>query len=224
MSNPLSSDWLDTVTDRVPDEGDQILIREAVASARTGAFRLAVIGAWLAAAESLKRRFQELAQSDAEAGRVMAEVDQRENSQRSVDRFLVGKAHDYGLTSVVEDHALRALYEARNVFGHPYTEQPTEDDVRGAIASAVDHLLSKPLLMRHRFVREEIARITQRRGWLSDSPITVRTRVNFALGRVDPSIHAYFFTSLIRAADSQFEDIEFLEVCSPAVSSGFSKA
>ena len=142
---------------------------------------------------------------------MMAEVDRREKSQRSVDGFLVDKALDYGLTSVVEAHALRALYEARNIFGHPYTEQPTKDDVRGAIASAVDHLLSKPLLLRHRFVQEEIARITQRRGWLSDSPITVRRRVEFALGRVDPSMHAYLFTSLIRAADSQFEDTEFLE-------------
>lgn len=211
MSNPLSSDWLESVADRVPDERDRVLIREVVASARAGAYRLAVIGAWLAAAESLKRRFQDLAQSDSEAGLVMAKVERRESSQRSVDRFLVDKAHEYGLTSVVETHALQALYEARNIFGHPYTEQPTEDDVRGAIASAVDHLLSKPLLLRHSFVREEIARIIQRRGLLSDSPIAVRRRVDLALGRVDPSIHGYLFTGLLRAADSQFEDVEFLE-------------
>ena len=210
MPTPLPPDWLQTFVDRVPDERDQILIRESVASARTGALRLAVVGAWLAVAESLKRRFEELAQSDSEAGRVIAGIREREDSQRSVDGFLVTEAHKYGLTSVVEDHALRRLYEARNIFGHPYSGQPTEDDVRGAVASAVDHLLSKPLRLRHRFVDEEVGRITGRRGWLSDSQLAVTRRVNFVLGRIDPEVHGYLFTRLTRAAESRFEDVEFL--------------
>ena len=210
MDNPLSSDWLDTIVERVPDERDQVLIRESVAAARTSAFRLAVVGAWLAVAESLKRRFQELAQSDTEAGRITKEVGEREKKQRSVDGFLVGKAHEYGLTSVVEDHALRALFEARNIFGHPYAEQPTEDDVRSAIASAVEHLLSKPLLLGHRFADEEIERITDRAGWLGDSWIAVRKRVDFALGRIDPAIRGYLFVGIIRSSESRFHDVDFL--------------
>ncbi len=209
MPSPLPSDWLQTFVDRVPDERDQVLIRESVASARAGAFRLAVVGAWLAVAESLKRRFGELAQSDSEAGLVMTGIRKREDSQQSVDGFLVKEAHRYGLTSVVEDHALHYLYDARNIFGHPYSEQPTEEDVRGAVASAVDHLLSKPLLLRHRFVDDEIARITGRGGWLSDSQLAVKGRVDVVLGRIDPEVHVYLFTTLIRAAESQFEDIEF---------------
>src|SRR5690606_31838834 len=100
--------------------------------AGAGAFRLAVVGAWLSVAESLKRRFEELAPTDTEAGRVVKGVREREDQQKSVDRYLVQQAHGYGMTSVVENQALEHLLETRNVFAHPYSEQPTAEDVRSS--------------------------------------------------------------------------------------------
>src|SRR5690606_11329879 len=85
-------------------------------------------------------------------------------------------------------------------------EQPTVEDVRSSVAKAVQHLLSKPLLLRHRFVSDEIERVATRAGWIGDSSAAVRQRVEVVLRRTDPAVHFDLVNGLMRAVEPKLED------------------
>lgn len=206
-ASTFSLAWESALVARIADESDRVLVSESISAARNGAFRLAIIGAWLAAAESLKRRFVELSQIDSEAGKVLSRIREREETQKAVDRTLLERAHAYGMTSVAENSALEHLMDTRNIFAHPYTEQPTEEDVRAAIVSVVEHLLEKPLLLRHRFIADETARILTREGWIGDSREAVNQRIDVMFRRVDPGVLPSFVPILVRQIEPTFDDL-----------------
>lgn len=207
----FSPEWESALLSRVPADSDHVLLAEAVAAARSGAHRLAVIGAWLGVAESLKRRFTELSQVDSEAGKIVSRIRELEEGQRSIDRYLLTQGHEYGMTTVAEHNALEHLMGGRNLFAHPYSEQPTEEDTRAAIVSAVEHFLEKPLLLRDRFVDDEVLRILTREGWIGDSIEAVNQRIDIVLRRVDPSVLPRFIPSLVRQVEPTFDDPDVWE-------------
>jgi hypothetical protein len=118
--------------EKVVNAEDRVLLEEASRCLDTGAFRMAYIAVWLACAESMKRKFNDLASSDSEAAKVKGGVEEREANKQSVDGYLLKKARDYGLVSPSDHDVLTQIYGRRCVFGHPYEQSPLPEVVVGA--------------------------------------------------------------------------------------------
>ena len=108
------------------DAQDNALFYEAVETGKVGALRASYIMIWLACAESLKRRFREAQVRDSTAGRIVGEVDNLEQQQRAVDKFLLGRSHDYGFLSDSALTVLTHIYEMRCIYGHYPTKRPLQ--------------------------------------------------------------------------------------------------
>jgi hypothetical protein len=80
---------LDPYIADVLDDQDRELLEEASAALEAGASRIAYIGVWLAVAESLRRKFVELAPRDDVAGRHLRDIEIREGQHKAVDVMLI---------------------------------------------------------------------------------------------------------------------------------------
>lgn len=148
---------LDELTLRCRDEKARLYIREAVASYRVGAFRSAIVGAWIAVCFDLIEKLRELAL----AGDKEAEIHVRdlETTRRTGDlsralkfeRELLNLAKDkFELLSPLEFVDLERLQADRNRCAHPsltadeQAYSPSAELARLHIHSAVTHLLQHP--------------------------------------------------------------------------------
>lgn len=155
MASPLSD--LDELVLRCRDEKAKGYIAEAVASYRAGAFRSAIVAAWIAACFDIIEKLRELALSgDKEAEK---QVEDLEKTRRSADltkalkfeREILELARDkFELISHLEFIDLDRLQADRNRCAHPSLiseEQaylPSAELARVHIHAAVTHLLQHP--------------------------------------------------------------------------------
>ena len=93
---------LDPFLEEVLSDEDRVLFEEAAKAARVAAPRAAHLMIWLSCAESLKRKFREMAPRDGEAARISGEIAQRETNHKAVDKYLLQKAKEYGLVTDLE--------------------------------------------------------------------------------------------------------------------------
>jgi hypothetical protein len=155
MASPLED--LDELILRCRDDRAKVYIAEAVASYRAGAFRSAIVAAWIAVCFDVIEKLRELALAgDSEAEK---QVQDLETTRRTNDvsralkfeRDLLDVAqHKFELLSPLERIDLERLQEDRNRCAHPsltsddqaYT--PSAELARLHIHSAVTHLLQHP--------------------------------------------------------------------------------
>lgn len=148
---------LDDLTLRCHDHRARSYMLEAIASYKAGAMRAAIISTWIAVAfDFIDKVIQLDQQGDAAAAEIAAEVRALQvahDVSRSLafERSILDRALDtLGLVSVSEYTDLRRLYEDRHRCAHPSMNaegeifQPTAEQVRYHIRSAVDSLLSQP--------------------------------------------------------------------------------
>ena len=155
MASPLED--LDELILRCRDLRAREFIKEAVASYRAGAFRAAIVGAWIAVCFDLMEKFRELALTgDKEAEMQVQEVDSLRRAgdvarALKFERGLLDVAKDkFELISPLEFIDLERLQADRNRCAHPsltadetaYT--PSAELARLHIHSAVTHLLQHP--------------------------------------------------------------------------------
>src|SRR5436305_15147032 len=95
---------------RILTEDDRPLFQEAVESALHDAPRGAYILIWIACAEGLKRKFREAAVRDHNANKILGQITQAENQQRSADMLILTKAKDYGFIDDVAFQKLEYVY------------------------------------------------------------------------------------------------------------------
>lgn len=155
MASPLED--LDELTLRCRDEKARQYIAEAVASYRAGAFRSAIVAAWIAVCFYVIEKFRELALAgDKEAERQVQDV---EVTRRTGDltralkfeREILELAKDkFELISPLEFIDLERLQADRNRCAHPslaaedQAYAPSAELARLHIHSAVTHLLQHP--------------------------------------------------------------------------------
>lgn len=155
VASPLSD--LDELVLRCRDEKAKGYIAEAVASYRAGAFRSAIVAAWIAACFDIIEKLRELALSgDKEAEK---QIEDLEKTRRSADltkalkfeREILELARDkFELISHLEFIDLERLQADRNRCAHPSLvseEQaylPSAELARVHIHAAVTHLLQHP--------------------------------------------------------------------------------
>lgn len=183
--------------DRVPSDEDKILLAEAVACANVRALRAAYILVWLSAAESLKRRFRQLAPQDHVAGKIIGEVEQRESARKAVDVFLLQKAKKYGFISESEFTRLWHIYTMRCLFGHPYDESPSEEALRAAMVDVIEIVLSRPAKLRHSFINSQVELLSQKRSFLDDSEAAVARYATEIQPKIADELHTYLVGKLL---------------------------
>lgn len=148
---------LDELTLRCRDEKARQYIAEAVASYRAGAFRSAIVAAWIAVCFDVVEKFRELALAgDKEAERQVQDIDATRRTgdltrALKFERELLDLAKDkFELISPIEYIDLERLQADRNRCAHPSLTSddqayvPSAELARLHIHSAVTHLLQHP--------------------------------------------------------------------------------
>lgn len=182
---------------------DRPLFDEAVEAGKAGALRAAYVMIWLACAESLKRRFREAQKRDSAAGRIAGDIEKKERERKSVDKFVLDKAHEYGFLSDSGHTILNHVYEMRCLYGHPYEEAPSQEQVSHAAAVVVEHVLSKPVKLRHGFGKQLLKSLLENRSYLDDQQTAVTAFTKDIIPRLDESIHGWLL-------DNYWEELEKL--------------
>lgn len=170
---------------------DHPLFDEAVEAGKAGIFRAAYLMIWLSCAESLKRRFREAQKRDGAAGKIIGEIESNEREHKAVDKFVLAKAHEYGFVSDSGHTVLTHIYEMRCLYGHPYEVAPSQEQVSHAAAMVVEHVLSKPVKLRHGFGNQLLESLTEERSFLDDQQAAVDAFAKDILPRLDESIHGW---------------------------------
>ncbi len=187
----------------VPD--DKPLFEEAANCAASGARRAAYVMIWLSCAESLKRRFREAQRRDGTAGKIVGEFEKKEAEQKAVDKFLLEKAKEYGFISDSVFTILLNIYELRCLYGHPYEEAPTDEQVTHAAAMVVEHVLAQPVRLRHGFGKALLKSLLEEKNFLDDQASAVETIAVEILPKIDGKIHSWlmeqYWTELEKIAD-----------------------
>lgn len=155
MSSPLID--LDELVLKCRDDRAKSYIAEAVASYRSGAFRSAIVGTWIAVCFDVIEKLRELALSgDKEAEKQAEELEKTRKSgdiakALRFERELLELARDkFELISHIEFIDLERLQEDRNRCAHPslisedQVFAPSAELARAHLHSAVSHLLQHP--------------------------------------------------------------------------------
>lgn len=164
---------LDPYVHAVLNDQDRELLQEASAALEAGATRVAYIGVWLSIAESLRRKFVEMAPRDHVAGSHLRDIEAREAQHRAVDAVLIEKAEDYGFVSDAEATRLKHVYENRSIFGHPYEQRPTAELILAAAADGVEIVLGRETQLRHGYLQEQVRRITGDVAFVDDADAAI---------------------------------------------------
>ncbi|MBF0632718.1 MAG: hypothetical protein HQL89_17295 [Magnetococcales bacterium] len=185
---------------------DRPLFDDAVKAEKAGALRAAYVMIWLACAESLKRRFREAQKRDGGAGRIVGEIENKEKEHKAVDKLVLMKAHEYGFISEPGHTLLNHIYEMRCVYGHPYEEAPSHMQVLHAADVVVEHVLSKPVKLRHGFGTQLLKSLLEEPNFLDDQQTAVKAFTEDVLPRLDESIYNWLLDCYWKKLEEFYDD------------------
>ena len=178
--------------DRVLDDTDRPLFEEAVKVASVGAYRSAYVMIWLSCAESFKRRFREASIRDHNATQITGEIERKELNKQAIDKYILEKAREYGFVSEVGFHQLSHVYESRCIYGHPYEEAPSEEQLLHAAAAVVGIVLSQPVKLKQGYGKLIITSLMGDDNFLDDLEEAVGQYADDILLRIDESLYPWF--------------------------------
>lgn len=187
-------------------EADRPLFHEAVLATRANALRASYVMIWLACAESLKRRFREVGQRDAVGKRVAGDISSKERQHKSVDKFVLDKAKEYGFLSDSEHGELNYVYDRRCVYAHPYEEAPTAAQVSHAADAVTRNVLSRPVRLRHNYGERLRESLTADQNFLDDHLPAVEEFAHDTLLRLDERVHGWFLEKYWSVLESVADD------------------
>ena len=179
--------------DQIIEPQDIILIEEADKAVKCGALRAAYIMIWIACAESIKRRFRKAGERDSNAGKVTTEIQKRESRHESIDQWILEESKKYGFITDSEHTELKHIYEMRCVYGHPYEQVPSEEQVIHAIAIVVKNVLSREVKMHEGFVSYIIDKMLKEKHYLDDQDAVVSDFAKEIMLKIDKSVFKYMF-------------------------------
>ena len=185
---------------------DYPLFEDAISAAKAGAFRAAYVMIWLSCAESLKRRFRESQRRDTVAGKIVGSIEKKEREHKAVDKFLLAKAFEYGFINDSANTILNHVYEMRCLYGHPYEEAPSKEQVSHAACVVVEHILSKPVTLRHGFGQQLLKSLLEDRSYLDDQQSAVVAFSKDILPRIDENIYCWFLDKYLKELENIADD------------------
>lgn len=190
----------------IHSDDDRVLFQEAVQAAGAGAYRAAYIMVWVSCAESLKRRFRELAVRDSEAQRIIGDISRGEAAHQSVDMPLLTKAKDYGIINDVDFARLSHIFQMRSVFSHPYESQPSAAELVAASDHVVASVLSQPVRLRRGYIATQVSLLTERSSFLDDLQEPVAHYAQEVFVRVESSLHSWLLQKMFQKLEPLLAD------------------
>ncbi|MHC0068335.1 hypothetical protein ACWATR_36635 [Nostoc sp. UIC 10890] len=122
---------LDMVAERVTDSGDREMFREAIKCYQIGSHRAAVILVWMATADCLERRLEELKrEGDSFASDAMDNVLAPVKGQASFEEKLITQCRKCDLFDDYEEKCLKFARDTRSKCAHPSGVLPSAEAVR----------------------------------------------------------------------------------------------
>ena len=206
MNNENRTD-LSEYQNRVRADEDEPLFDEAVKSAGVGALRGAYILLWLSCLESLKRKFREAATRDHTAGKIVGKFKNKEENHQSPDKAILSDAKEYGFLSDVAYQKLEHIYDMRCIFGHPYEEAPTEEEVRHAACTVVENVLSKPTTLKEGYVSSVIKNLMESPSYLDNYEPAVSKHAESIKPKLDKSVYGYLVEQYIKKIGPKASDL-----------------
>ena len=182
---------LSIYAEKILSTEDLPLFNDAVQAAEAGVLRAAYLMIWLACAESLKRRFREAQTRDNVAGEIVGSIEEKEQDHKAVDKFVLDKAREYGFLSDSSYTVLYHIYEMRCLYGHPYEESPTSEQILHAASAVVENVLSKPVKLKHGFCKQLLKSLIEEISYLDDQRAVVTAFAKEILPRLDESIYGF---------------------------------
>ncbi len=197
---------LSKYTAQILTEDDRPLFQEAEICAFHGALRGAYILVWIACAEGLKRKFREARLRDGQANRMLGEITNAENQQRSADMIILTKSKDYGFIDAVAFQKLEYIYKMRCVYGHPYEAAPNDEELANAAAIVVGEVLGKPTLLKHGFVQTLIDNLFSDVNYLEQIEASVRSFTREISPRIALEVYDYLLEKYIEKLEPTYDD------------------
>lgn len=185
---------------------DKPIFEEAVKSYDAGAKRAAYILIWISCAESLKRRFKEAQKRDSNAGVIVGEINNKEQNHQSIDKYVLDKAKDYGFLTDTAHNILNHVYEMRCVYGHPYEQAPSDQQIDHAASSVIDHVLSQPVKLKHGFANQLINNLLSDHSYLDDQASVVKDFTEEIIPRIDSSIYVWLLEKYWQELEKMADD------------------
>jgi len=201
---------IEPLKEQIVNEKDKVLFDEILACYKGKALRAAYIMTWISIVESLKQKFNEMAIRDSQVEKFVAEIKEKEEKEKPVDKNILDNAKKYGLISAVEYEKLDNIRKMRNIYAHPYQVGPSPEEVIAAIKIAVESVLSKPPLLRYGYVREVIDSLVKEFHYIDDDEQKIREFARNIAYKIHPETYPYIFRT-------SCEHLEFL-IKEPALS------
>ena len=108
-----------------------------------------------------------------------------------MDKYVLDQALDYGFLSDSAFKVLFHIYEMRCIYGHPYEESPSEEQVSHAAAAVVENILSRPVKLRHGFGQKLLKSLLEDPSYQDDHRTAVDEFAKDVLPRLDEKIHGW---------------------------------
>ncbi len=138
---------------RIPDQLDRDYFAEAVRCYHIGAYRAAILLAWVVTAQNLKKKLEQLAREDGEAHKQWDNMQKKENENQSYEEQLIDVFKKLDIFSASETTELKHFRDTRNWCAHPTGYEPTAEKVRYCLRLAVELALARPLLRGFAYIR-----------------------------------------------------------------------
>jgi hypothetical protein len=199
-------DFWDELGHKIANPQDRVLFDEAKDAARAGALRAAYIAVWLSCAESLKRKFADVAQTDHDAAKVVGHISDKEGRKQSIDAFVLEKATKYGFVSDAESMQLVNVYDQRCIYGHPYEQAPISAQLEAAAAIVVEYVLSRPTKLRHGYLERQVKLLCKNPTYLDDHRPAVEGCAQVVHQRSSSDLHLWFLKKLWQEFASSAND------------------
>lgn len=203
----LIENTLAAMRGRISEPTDRPLFEEAVTCFEAGALRASYIMAWISVAESLRNRFEAMAQrGDGQAGKILKDLERLEKQNQATDLHLLDQAKVLGLLTDEQHDKLSHLRTMRNRYAHPTGRGPTEQETLAALEIAVDAVLSQPTLLRHGYADYQLAALFGEPHWLPDDEQAVRENAAGVARRLHPVAAPRLLEGLVEGYEQVFGD------------------
>lgn len=208
---------LDKFEKQILYENDKLLFHDAIISAKGNALRASYIMIWLSCAEALKFRFQKAQVRDNIAQKIVSDINKKESEHKSVDKFILDESKKYGFISDSEYSILCHIYEMRCLYGHPYNEAPTKEQILHAASVVVNAVLIKPIMLKEGFCSQLINELMTIKNYLDNHQTVITQFAVEIIKKIDPSIYDWFlekyWTELEKIANDPSMSLFFKRGC-----------
>ena len=190
--------WLEDLENKILENDDKVLFKEASGCLEHNFFRAAYILGWIALIESLKRKINRFANiGDKKSDKAVEKIEGAEKNKQSADIIIFQEANSCAVIDPNDLNTIQYLWGQRCIFAHPYEIEPDIDDVKYILNQIVKISLGKELLFNKSYISELCNNIAEKPFFLPKNGVQVRDYANKTISRVPENLYPFFFKTLL---------------------------